>query len=505
MLYYKRLFLLTLTCLFVSACSPSKNAKNIGQTAIDSSPCTAFETFLHDQAQVAIEEDGSLPTLDDVRAGFEDALDISYPDTDSDLLEKLVDDFVFFYAFLFEETDALPNAEEKSKFLISLEMGTHQDLELQAEYDRRISAYVEEAELVFNTCIEPKENPNIIPPEEETKPSPVDLSADDHVHEYGEGPYFSAIENATDLAVFGALKTFATAYQSCEAISLEALGIEDENLDGVIRNGSHPNGIGGRRYIASLSKVQNTHPYIQSVIDSGGGGNSSCFNTYQKPLIYDYGGKPHFTSSTSDKLNFFKDGGSGTDELGTDCSGYIYTSLMTAGLKLDPDKPIRVRGVIEIPASHYKNLGSKMRCFEKVKAGKNEGLIAGDILASSGHIFIVDWASEDPLGANDKTSNNECDEITHEDFDFTIMQSSPSKGAIGINRMQAADYLDGSSSMRKAMVSFARTHCKQRLAGNVMTPNHSSASLIRHKMTPECVSKERIKLNGETCLDTCSF
>lgn len=500
----RKLTILLASTSFAMACSPSKGAKNIGQVAAGSVACPAFETFLHDQVQLAIEEDGSLPTLDDVKAGFSDALDENYPDVDDNLSTQLINNFAFFYAFLFEETDALPTVEEKSRLLISLEIGTHDDEVLQTEYNNRINAYTNDAKEIFDNCVPPEENPSIEPPENEDEDNDEiddgsNVNSKDHTHKFGQGPFFSAIEEATDPAVFGALKTFATAYQSCEAISLQAIGNSDPDMKGVIANGRHPSGVGQKRYIGNLSDVQRTHPYIQSVISDGG---SSCFNTYQEPLIYDFGGKPYYSSDSSNILNFFEDNGSGTPVLGTDCSGYIYTALMAAGLKLAPNRPLRVRGVVEQNARSFMNL-TEMSCLAKIKAGKDQNPKAGDILASGGHIFIIDWVGSDPLGVEGKSSNTQCDTITHNDFDFTLMQSSPSKGAIGLNRMNAIDYLSESTSMKEAMISFARTHCKQKLAGNVMTPNHPKASLIRHKKTPECIQEDRIRLAGESCMDSC--
>ena len=178
---------------------------------------------------------------------------------------------------------------------------------------------------------------------------------------------------------------------------------------------------------------------------------------------------------------------------------------MSAGLKLSPEKPLRARSVTRIPARHYMNPGNTMSCIEKVKAGTDMKLQGGDIFASKGHIFMIVHTGDDPLGVEKALKKDSCSSITYRDFDFSIMQSSPSKGAIGMNHMEVVDYLAESTTMRKGFEKFARLDCKNKQEKKLRTPSIDEAVLTRHKMTPECVAAKSLKLDHESCLDRCSY
>ena len=93
--------------------------------------------------------------------------------------------------------------------------------------------------------------------------------------------------------------------------------------------------------------------------------------------------------------------------------------------------------------------------------------------------------------------------IAFKNFDFDVLQSSPVKGGIGLDRMRASDYLPGSSSMGAAMVSYAIAACKARF-GSSSTVKPSAARLVRHKLTAECMDRP-VKLERESCVKSCAL
>ena len=48
---------------------------------------------------------------------------------------------------------------------------------------------------------------------------------------------------------------------------------------------------------------------------------------------------------------------------------------------------------------------------------------------------------DDPFGLKYSKNINDCSKIDYRNFDFAVTQSSPSKGAIGLNKYKASDYL----------------------------------------------------------------
>ena len=124
--------------------------------------------------------------------------------------------------------------------------------------------------------------------------------------------------------VYGSRKVFATLYQSCESLELAPMDKNSASLRGVEVIGEHASGIGKLRRIASLGDVVNSHYYIKDSSKA----QASCEDNRTNPIIYDFGGKPHVSSSSSSSINFFKDAGTGSAELGIDCSGFIISALL---------------------------------------------------------------------------------------------------------------------------------------------------------------------------------
>jgi hypothetical protein len=144
-----------------------------------------------------------------------------------------------------------------------------------------------------------------------------------------------------------------------------------------------------------------------------------------------------------------------------------------------------------------------LSCLAPVASKAGDSLRNGDILASTGHIVMIESVGSDPFGIErlQKVSDCRTENISHKNFDFAMLHSSPTKGGVGINRSKAADYLDESSAMRSALVDYAIAACKAKF-GQPSTVKPSTARLVRHKMTAECMDKP-VPLEGESCVQRC--
>lgn len=302
-------------------------------------------------------------------------------------------------------------------------------------------------------------------------------------------------------AVFGGLKSLANAYQSCDAGLVPALGSQTRNVEGISIIGEHSNGVGLKRTVSNLDALLRSHPYLANYRQPA----SSCFAVLRNPLIYDYGGKPSTATGDSATLNFFKNAGSGTSVLGIDCSGYVYSALATAGLKLKRDGKLKAIGVHGVNARMYMEpQRNGLTCIDHAKFTRDASVRPGDLLASTGHIVMVESVGSDPLGINTITRIEDCraSNMSVRRLNFTILHSSPSKGGVGINRMKASDYLAGGGSMATAMLDHAAAACRARLSGTTVTAKSSRASLVRHLGTTACQDTP-IRLDREECLASC--
>jgi hypothetical protein len=71
--------------------------------------------------------------------------------------------------------------------------------------------------------------------------------------------------------------------------------------------------------------------------------------------------------------------------------------------------------------------------------------------------------------------------------------------------MEAPDYLSESDTMRVGLEKFARLDCENKRKNQLTMPKFDEASLIRHKQTSECIADKSIELQGQSCLERCSF
>lgn len=203
-------------------------------------------------------------------------------------------------------------------------------------------------------------------------------------------------------------------------------------------------------------------------------------------------------------MDFFKNGGSGTNVLGIDCSGYVFSSLAGGGARISSKAEMKASLVNGVPAKAYMNPSANgMDCIEPAKFGFNNGTLkSGDIVAISGHIIIIDHVGEDPFGFKKLTSASQCSSLTYQNFDFVISQSSPTKGGIGISRNTPQSYLKETSTIRKGLEYYAQQNCLAHFNKTDPTISYSSVKIVRHKNTPECRTPA-LTLKSQECVQSC--
>ncbi|WP_413581493.1 hypothetical protein [Bdellovibrio sp. HCB288] len=309
-----------------------------------------------------------------------------------------------------------------------------------------------------------------------------------------------AVAAGVPLAVFGERWALATAYQSCNSVKIPALDDSVSDIQGISITGKHSDGVGNKRMIASLAKVQATHPYIKEESNYP----SSCFNVRQNPLIYDYGGKPYATTATTSPINFFKNSGSGTSVLGIDCSAYVYSSMATVGLRVKEGRALKGSDSWAWGSTAFvEPTKNGLTCLNKISVTPDMSLKAGDIVAVPGHVLLVDKVGADPFGIANARTTSDCSKITSESFDFSVAQSSPSKEGVGINHSVAKDYLPTSEKMKAGLEKYAYYACLAKINSKSYTPNLGTLSVVRHKGTTACMDK-RVSLSQESCIQSCS-
>lgn len=402
-------------------------------------------------------------------------------------LDGFVEAYMNFYLLATKSVPETLRTENSSETtlsaLVALELGdqtTPEKRQLQEQFLNLRPALLAATEQLELDCEETDKEPKHDPESETSK-----------------GPIFDYLKKKYPLPIYGGMKSLLVAYQSCDILNFNPMNSDTPQVEGISVVGRHPNGNGNVRKITSLRDVVETHYYIKDQNPP----SESCANLKNSPLIYDYGGKPASSASLHSSLDFFQNSGSGSSELGTDCSGLVFTSYAAAGLKLRSDQPLKALQVLGVSAGMLKEPQSNgLNCLSK-KFGE---LNPGDLIASNGHVVMVDSVGKDPFGVALYTKESECviDSMDTSRLDFTIFQSSPSKGAIGINRMLAADYFATSASMANGLKDHAVTACLKRF-GKKRIPSTSLISVVHHSGTLPCLSKP-VPLARQECLLSCT-
>lgn len=300
----------------------------------------------------------------------------------------------------------------------------------------------------------------------------------------------------------GVYKTFATFYQSCSVLDLVPVKYADPGVEGISITGTHSDGVGKKRVVSSVSKVNATHHYLKNVSSY----DSSCKNIKNSPPIYDYGGKPYATSALDSSLDFFKNAGSGTSALGIDCSGLVFANLASVGLKVKSSTALKAISVNGISSTMLSNPSSNgLDCLERVTFSASESIRPGDIISKPGHTVSIYSVEKDPFGIASISSSSSCttSNISTSKFNFTIVQSAPIKNGIGVNRIPIADYLKLQSSWSNGLKHYAVKACKAKFGSFSSSASSDGLSIVRHKGTTNCISQP-IVLNGESCAANCN-
>ncbi|MFZ4402779.1 MAG: hypothetical protein ACOYOK_01645 [Pseudobdellovibrionaceae bacterium] len=312
-------------------------------------------------------------------------------------------------------------------------------------------------------------------------------------------------------ALLGGQRALVTAYQSCPVLELPAMTASTPDVVGISVVGTHPDGVGSKREISILADVQRTHYYIQALarkaVSGAGSDSGACFNVFENPLIYDYGGKPFVSADDDSILDFFRNAGDGTEVLGIDCSGFIFSSLATAGLRLQKNRPLKAADVIAWGSAAYvQPEANGLSCLKRVAVGKpsaaGAGLKAGDLVAVYGHVLMIYQVGSDPWGLKSVSEESACDQLNEDGFDFSVLQSSNSKNGLGINVFVAKDYLKTSDKMREGFLQYGRDFCRAKFKDKTWVPKFENVSLTRHSGEPECLGR-RVLLSKESCVSKC--
>ncbi len=476
--------------LTLTACgAPGRPAAVIANSAIGSAGCKLSQSDMWDSLQRVAEDGAQFPSLRELRSALLQAAQergFSGPTLD-EYVEAFLENYQVVMTGVNEKLGPQSTATWK-KALAEAEVGirvTEAHKELHAALQNSLAKLAEAEVRLQAVCANPDSDP--------TPPVPGPSANQKTIWEQ-----LLATQNPE---VFGARKTLAVAYQSCDVLGLPAMTTATPSVQGIQIVGTHPAG-GKKREIASIASVNSTHYYIKDNRLA----KNSCFEVRNSPLIYDFGGKPYTSSTNTRLLDLFKNGGSGTSVLGIDCSAYVFSALALAGLKMDPDpkKPLKADLVHAIGSGAFKEPQSNgLRCLEKISVTATSSIAAGDIAAINGHVVMIDAVGEDPFGLRNIASATDCNstKLTITNFDFVIAQSSPSKSGIGINRYQARDYLKESSTFKTGLTAYAVAACRAKFG---LSPNLSSPSLsvVRHKRTPECLATALVAQN-ESCVADC--
>lgn len=297
---------------------------------------------------------------------------------------------------------------------------------------------------------------------------------------------------AVNSPLYGAQYTMATAYQSCQVLSLAPVTSSVESAQGVVR-GKSIDGIGYGREYTDLALLKRTHYYHRGQTYGPG-----CASQNAKPMVYDYGGRPVLGAS----LNLFANSGGG-GALGIDCSAFISTAAAVAGNLYKPATSNKAVYTRFVSRDFINPKTSGWACYDSVQPSSKSSIQSGDIGAVRGHVVMVDKIGADPFGLSRVTSATGCSALSTKNFDFTIIQSSPEKGSLGINRFVAKDYLTGGGKMSTLFMSYAKAACLAKFDGKVRNPVTSDYGLIRHQQTDSCLA-QKIPLVNESCVQNCS-
>lgn len=475
-----------------------KPAQYVAETALANLGCKTAPSEMWDALNKIVEDGEREPSPDEVRRALLEFGRVK--GLDSHAFTAYVDQFVTHYELVVDgiaKRFAPRSLSEWKKALAEMEVGVR-ITEVHADLTDRIEASQEKLSRADKDLQHPCAQPDTPPPPTSLPPSGP---APSHFATVWDQLKATAVPE-----IYGARLVLATAYQSCDTLTTAPLNRDTPATQGIeVDSKPNPTNGGKLRHYKSLAQINSTHPYVAGHQLA----KASCQEVRNHPPIYDFGGKPYTTSSKPQVLNMFNpSGGSGSEVYGIDCSGFVFTSLASAGLRMispDPAKPLKASMVNGIPAAALKEPESNgLKCLTKIPTLKDYVVQPGDVVAIKGHVVMIDIVGADPFGLDRIAKSSDCvpGKVTAANFDFVITQSSPSKGGTGINRYAAKDYLlNESATYRSGLEQYAIAACRQKFG---LSPNLSSPSLsvVRHKKTREC-RVTPMELTGQDCVREC--
>lgn len=501
----------------MSACAPQgyEAMSGIAKDTVNDIACKSqtMETKLWDGLKTYLLEQKSMPSADALKAAFRDQVDTlaaNNPQVSAEDVKRLNANLDKLVETLLVEAPKGERVETPDELLILLsamdvgDQSTPFRAYMQSKVRGDLSALSKTIQTLDTNCPAGSSEENSSAGGVVGQPSPDSQEEPVSVDPATERDYAfhkeQALSRGENLATFGGRWAFSTAYQSCQSLQLPAMDARTPDVQGIAIVGTHPDGVGRKRSIASLSKVQSSHYYIKDMSSYG----QSCFNVRQNPLIYDYGGKPYATTAADSPIDMFKNNGNGTSVLGIDCSGYVFSSYATAGLRLKAGRALKASDSWAWGSSSYvEPQNNGLTCLNKISVNSSSTMKAGDIVAVYGHVLLIDKVGADPFGIKNAKSAADCSKLSSDKFDFTVAQSSPSKEGIGLNYFDAKIYLSTSSKMKAGLEKYAYYTCLAKFDGKSYTPNVGTLSVVRHKGTAECMAP-RVKMARESCIASCS-
>lgn len=506
----------------MTACAPNgyQAIQDIASQAVPDVVCKpqAFETKLWDGLKNYLMEQESIPTSEMLKSAIQEqveqlrAKNPKLTQAESDRLNASFEKLIHSLLDEAPEGERVESSEDLLLLLSAIDVGDR-STEFRSYMQDKVRRQFKDLQASAQTLnVDCATAPSTDLPVEEPQDSAIlgfedpaagmdtlqmtEVAAENKDYEYHRQ---KALESGVPLATFGGRWTLATAYQSCQTLQLPAMTHLTPDVQGISIVGKHSDGVGSKRSISSLSKVQSTHYYIKDSTSFGPG----CFNVRQTPLIYDYGGKPQATTALTSPIDLFKNSGNGTSVLGIDCSGFIFTALATAGLRVKEGRPLKASDSWAWGSSSYvEPQKNGLTCLNKISVTPSANLKSGDIVAVYGHIFLIDKVGADPFGINNARSAGDCSKLKSSQFDFTVVQSSNSKNGIGLNFYEAKNYLATSQKMREGLEKYAYYSCLAKFNNKAYSPNVGTLSVVRHKGTKECMAP-RVSMARESCVQSC--
>lgn len=496
---------------FVVATACAKNgfesAAPLADNTSASVGCANFASDFYDQLYKFPQGKSSLPETTAVKAAFVTAATQSpklagLRAADADAIATELTSLYQLIAVDSLERLQARSPDEQLSALAALEIGDQTSPE-KAELQSRIQAQLAKinslAQAAGVSCAAPPASQPGTTPAAPGSPAASAPSPSAATLEPQAGTLFAAWKATQPRAVYGALKTMATAYQSCGATQLKSLDRETPDADGVKVIGMHPDGIGKKRVIGSITELLQTNPYLENYRRP----DASCFDVTRNSLIYNYGGRPVTSSGIFD---IFKSSGSGTNALGTDCSGYIYMSIASAGLRVKKGTPTKAVTINGVTSHMFMNpQANGLTCFDFIPVTTSEPLKSGDIIAKSGHVIMVRDVGADPFGVAAINNVKDCTvaNMSVERFNFTVLQDSPYKGGIGIQSSKASDYLPEEPTMVTGLLEIAANVCKAKFGASSQAAHNSNVAITRHSGSADCMNASEIEIAHQSCVANC--